>query len=459
MRFVIICLSLVVCTVQPVAGQEASAAKNSQSVLLQMRHSDELFPNRSSMYFGAGGTLFPVREAVQGIPDSLRDVIVMQSYVDSEQFLFQTMRKGIVSRERYEKYFSKMDTSALTPEWVDCIVSGIQGITPGGELFVSIDTDNDEDFSDEQRLVFRPEENRTLSGTIRKRFTASVPVRFEYFDGDSLKTITMPFRFIYEIKSRGWWIFARPSYRFRFTIDAYHLGEVELNDEKYRIAVSNSSGTVRPDQYTFLYIDVNGDGLFDFDEAWTEAYAMDKPFNIGGKTWQVEVVDPIGAELRIRESGAYVPPLVALKAGSQAPDFKAKTLDGQSIRLEDFRGRFVLLDFWGSWCGFCIDEIPNLKAVYEEFAGRNLTIIGICSDTEANARRAIRKYKIRWPQIMQDREEGEINKLYRVVGWPSQWLIDPDGMIVATGKALRAKQLRKTILEQMAKYDSLRAGK
>ena len=68
--------------------------------------------------------------------------------------------------------------------------------------------------------------------------------------------------------------------------------------------------------------------------------------------------------------------------GRPVTDFSATDLDGKPISLQDYRGKVVLLDFWGVWCGFCIDEMPNLKKVYATYKDQGFDIIGVSLDDE-----------------------------------------------------------------------------
>ena len=135
-----------------------------------------------------------------------------------------------------------------------------------------------------------------------------------------------------------------------------------------------------------------------------------------------------------------------LSEGDVAPDFSGKTVDGKVIKLSDFRGKPVLLDFWATWCGPCVTEIPNIKKTYEKFKDK-VVFIGINLDYSlVNLKKFLKKEKIEWIQIF-DRKgwESEIVKKYRVKGIPAIFLIDSKGKIVKIN--LRGEEILEKVEE------------
>ena len=121
----------------------------------------------------------------------------------------------------------------------------------------------------------------------------------------------------------------------------------------------------------------------------------------------------------------------AVQVGKMAPEFAVKDTAGRIFRLSEARGQYVLLDFWASWCGPCLEDVPALKKFYELNKGRNLKIIGISLDTD-NARwlAAIRKYDLNWLHVSDlGGWNSAVGKLYNVQAIPRKILIDPHGKI------------------------------
>jgi len=114
--------------------------------------------------------------------------------------------------------------------------------------------------------------------------------------------------------------------------------------------------------------------------------------------------------------------------GTIAPDFTLKTINGESFTLSSLKGKYVILDFWGSWCGWCIEAIPQLL----EFAKKNkdkVVVVAIaCNDTDERWRAAVAKYKMSHFINVLDKEK-KVSKLYKVRAFPTYLLISPQGTI------------------------------
>ena len=112
-----------------------------------------------------------------------------------------------------------------------------------------------------------------------------------------------------------------------------------------------------------------------------------------------------------------------------APEFSITTADGEYISLDELRGKVVLLDFWGTWCGPCVASVPSLRSLYKRFEKeRTFVMIAISSDTEAEKWRSfIAKNQMVWPQTL-DRNR-KVSTAFEVRGWPTYVLIDHEGIV------------------------------
>jgi thiol-disulfide isomerase/thioredoxin len=124
-------------------------------------------------------------------------------------------------------------------------------------------------------------------------------------------------------------------------------------------------------------------------------------------------------------------------------------LDGEKIKLSDYRGKVVLVDFWATWCGPCIAEMPNVAGALKKHGEEgDFIVLGISLDKdEATVREFLKKHKdVAWAQIVGGpAKENEIAKLYGVEGVPATFLIDPDGKVAA--KDLRGAALASRVGE------------
>ncbi|MET3880794.1 TlpA disulfide reductase family protein [Chitinophaga sp. OAE865] len=132
-----------------------------------------------------------------------------------------------------------------------------------------------------------------------------------------------------------------------------------------------------------------------------------------------------------------------LLPGNPAPDFTEKDTAGIAVSLKDFRGKYVLIDFWASWCMPCRAENPHVLKAYEKYKGRNFTVLGVSLDkSRADWIKAIREDHLPWQQISSlDPQNAEGAKKYAIRYIPQNYLVSPEGKIIAAN--LRGEGLEK----------------
>lgn len=121
-----------------------------------------------------------------------------------------------------------------------------------------------------------------------------------------------------------------------------------------------------------------------------------------------------------------------LKPGTEAPDFALATPQGDTLRLSSFRGHYVVLDFWASWCPDCRRDAPAIVQLHSQYAERGIQFLGVSFDTDREAwTKAIADFKIQYPQVspLQKWKTTDIYRAYGVEWIPSLYLIDPEGRV------------------------------
>lgn len=133
--------------------------------------------------------------------------------------------------------------------------------------------------------------------------------------------------------------------------------------------------------------------------------------------------------------------------GYTANNFSQTSTDGKKVSLSDFKGKYVLIDFWASWCRPCRMENPNLVAAYNRFKNKGFTVLGVSMDSNRDPwLAAIQQDNLTWTHVSDLKGWGnEVGKLYGVTGIPQNYLIDKEGKIVA--KDLRGPALDEKLAE------------
>ena len=119
-----------------------------------------------------------------------------------------------------------------------------------------------------------------------------------------------------------------------------------------------------------------------------------------------------------------------LTVGKVAPDIQGEDIDGHKLKLSNFRGKVVLISFWASWCGPCMQMVPHEREIAQRLGGKPFVLIGVNGDSEkAAAKRAVAEQKMTWQSFWNNGSEGGIAGTWNVHGWPTVYLLDSTGTI------------------------------
>jgi thiol-disulfide isomerase/thioredoxin len=144
--------------------------------------------------------------------------------------------------------------------------------------------------------------------------------------------------------------------------------------------------------------------------------------------------------------------------GMKAVELKKKDMNGNPVSIESLRGKLVLLDFWGSWCGPCRASHPHLKEMYEKYKGKGFEIIGIAQEKDGSLEEAEKQWKqaitedgIPWVQVLNNVDMGKYNivKAYAITAFPSKILIDKEGKIIGRYVGKETADLDKILAEML----------
>lgn len=162
-----------------------------------------------------------------------------------------------------------------------------------------------------------------------------------------------------------------------------------------------------------------------------EALALLSPsVKTGPMTPIVDALTSMLSAMKAREEAAK-----NVSLGKEAFDFTLTDINGNPFTLSSLRGKYVMLDFWGSWCGWCLKGVPAMKECYEKHKDK-MEIVGIdCNDTEEKWKACVKKFQMPWLHVY-NTPENDMTVKYAVSGFPTKIIVNPEGVIekVVTGE-------------------------
>jgi thiol-disulfide isomerase/thioredoxin len=224
---------------------------------------------------------------------------------------------------------------------------------------------------------------------------------------------------------------------------------IALDGKDYSSFVSG-----KPDENSAFWIDRDGNGQQSFKR---ETVQVDQPFNFTGTTYVLKVS---GNDLRLERASESLPvaPLPPdLRVGKKAVAFEQVATDGTKIVFpKTYAGKLVMLDFWATWCGPCIAELPNVKQAYADWHDKGFEVLGVSFDRQGMAEKLkdfTKENEMPWLQLYEGKLwQTELGELYDVSSIPFVLLVDGDsGQILATREQLRGEGLSKFIGDALNK--------
>jgi len=372
---------------------------------------------------------------VSGVPQNWTDAKVGDINIDIYQYVYQNYHLGDISKEWYEELKKRWnwepDTLNLSKEPIKCRAAFAIGNDSTGNTMVVVDANNNYDFSDDE--PFEPIQYDSVLDWGSLVNNDAIDVTFERLLNNKKIQFKVPL-LISSVNMDQYYLLCNFAQYGTAKLEN-HL--ISIHSTKFRDLAYNNVG-IKSNQ------SLNGEKI-DFQEVTFNNEYLE----IGNDFYKNLGVNRNKDILLLEKTDLPKNQIRSTQIGFKAIDFSGSQFKKQNtISLDSLEGKYVLLDFWGTWCGPCIQEIPNLKTLYDNTDKSKFEIISIVVNSPIkDLEQMMNKYGITWPQIISD-DSNKIKERYGIIKYPSTFLISPEGTILA--KDLRGKEL-ETKIESLIK--------
>ncbi|MES2809841.1 MAG: TlpA disulfide reductase family protein [Bacteroidota bacterium] len=393
---------------------------------------------------------FKAYPKVKNKPTGLRNIVEYYYTYNNFQLVYQSYRAGIYTKDYFIKKAAQQkwnlaDTIRLSPKPIKCGISVLAGYNRQNEIVYIVDSNNNGDFSDDVlRNIFLdihdidpdlavPVYMEYAAGKVIKNEKILVLVRADKGDTDIRLKFSFPefryARFNYQGQTYFVCTDSHPGYDQRITVmpDVPNFSNVAAGSIKM-----NQFVRLGDKEFTFSGFSENGSKIsFSGDDI--------KDFSASLIPVTTKSVAKVGTGLSTS--------LISSQLGFMAPTVKGYNVntvlaDKGLISTANLKGKYVFVDFWASYCVYCIDEFPYLKAAYNKYGRDKFEIIGVLNETDQDVtKNLIDEGKMVWPTILTNVKTTDVSG-YKINSYPTSYLINPQGKVVAVnlrGEALMNK--------------------
>jgi thiol-disulfide isomerase/thioredoxin len=410
------------------SSQNVFSEKNDIIELNATKLKGEIQQNGSQMpfYKKNGWELDNIFPEVTGIPDSLQDVSTHYIFLNLDQAILQAYNAKLIERDAFEKYFKKtnLGSSEYIEDYVKTFVIVISGKSINNERYYVIDTNNDFDFSNEvgYPINLKDQTNQTHK------------VQFERVMNNKVK------------KDSTWITLSFLGDEIMFRFDEYTLCKFQFDAFQYEIKLFPSREGIIVNYGSPCFFEISNH---------TNSTIMERNFDeyikLNKSDYRITCSED-GNKIKLSKN------IDAKKNGStqhgMSPlSFKTIDLKGHSINFpNDFKNKIVLLDFWATSCSPCIHDIKTTyPKLYNKYGNNKFEIIGIANNTKSELIKFVENNNVNWI-IIPDGEKKNIQKLYNIYAFPTLFLINSNGTIIARNIEIRGNNL-ELLLDELIKFE------
>ncbi|MBS1681044.1 MAG: TlpA family protein disulfide reductase [Bacteroidetes bacterium] len=362
---------------------------------------------------------------ITGIPDSWNQITKRQIFFDFRQFAYQNFRQGLVSEETVKEFFDpgySHSGHAYSSDPIHCFVNIIYGKTPDGEIRYKLDANNNLDFSDEEEVAPAELNLQKLDSLLDTKNKQQVT--YQAYRNSKTINLIAP---VLVLQHKG-----------SIMVNIPVHGEATIENKRIDVSSANF-GSLDFDQVAICFEGDRGIG----------PYKMNQFFSINSNRFQIVGVN-LDKELLLLKTIPNDSLVFSGQVQLNAPKFRLQEFKStKEISLSQYAGKFLLLNFWGSWCAPCRHEFPQLKSVYNQLDKTKIDFVGVAVDDFEALEKYLSKEPLPWKQALVS-EDSPIVKDYSIASYPTTILIEPNGKVIA--KNIRLDFLLDSIKSTMSRW-------
>ena len=383
---------------------------------------------------------------VTGIPKAWKLVDKSMVWLDVQQLIYQNYQAGNLREEEFAQFKKSSEWEPNPKELPDkpikCFVYVIRGRDEKGKAAVMVDTDNDLDFSDE--IPFYPEkaykENYSSVGAYQEKekryFT------YEVYEEGRVIAKRIPI----VIKRMP----AEPAGNdFRYYFPLHAQTTLNVNGGTYKIAIPGGASIPSFESSSMVVLEKDSAHIYEFPEQIQKGDLITVGHLLNKIEYRNKGVSVYHNALEL-EGNDVDEQEYSLQAGHPFKPFTAKEFQtGQTIALADYQDKYLFIDFWGTWCKGCVQELPKLQRIYKGVDKQRVEFVSIAGHQSPELlEKFLKKRPLAWPQIISD-DENKLIETYKITSFPTNVLVGPDGRVVS--RNLHGEVLERKLAELTGK--------
>lgn len=398
----------------------------------------------------------------KGLPDKCTAFFIRRRMIEPAEILSYYRRNNFIAPGEYGKYAAMLSVDTLAVRTMDVAlapsISIFSGLHTSGKKLVIVDANNNNDFADDEKFLIPIPDTLDFDNY---RANLEMPiVTYKMPDIAMANSLNIPKTILLKLNPYEQF-FEKYEKEHEDALDVsieaagYRAAKFKANGEWYDVYISNGGGSpfFFPFNVTLLVRNAKDSAKLLRDSEYYRI-AVNEKVVLNNGLYKFSNVSINGNELFIKYLGKGYD---SLKTGNVAPSITMSDVHDNDFDLVDLRGKFVLIDFWGTWCGPCIKALPALRKINSQF-GEDLQIVSIASESgfdKAKFLKVVQDNGMSWTNLVVDLfGAGNVAKRYKIQEYPTSFLLDHDGSILYKGTGEAALRQIEQILKKRVKKAS-----